>query len=104
MYAFHDDTGHSYAMDLTGYRQPSSATLVGPGHSGSSPTGAGGSAFGPLLFSLNHETTDKLRAEELHNMGVATGLDLASEGFAGLDETLHLTPADYLRFDAVLHT
>ncbi len=102
-YAFHDDTGHSYDMDLTGYRQASSAALVGPGHSGSSPTGAGGSAFGPLLFSLNQGTTAKLRAEELHNMGAATGLDLASEGFVGLDETLHLTPKDYLRFDVLLH-
>ena len=36
-------------------------------------------------------------------MGVATGLDLASEGFAGLDETLHLAPKDYLRFDVLLH-
>ena len=25
-------------------------------------------------------------------------------GSSGIDETLHLTPADYLRFDAVLHT
>ena len=102
-YSFHDDSGHAYTVDLTGYRQPASATLVGAGHSGHSPTGAGGSAFGPLLFSLNHATTAQLRTTELRDMSTATGLDLAAEGLVGVDETLHLTPADYLRFDTVLH-
>lgn len=101
-YSFHDDGGHAYTVDLIGYRDPASGTLVGKGHSGHSPTGAGGGAFGPLLFSVNRDTSPGLRQEYFRAMGEATGFDLASEGFVSIDEALHLSPGDYARFDAVL--
>jgi hypothetical protein len=102
-YSFEATGGHHYTVDLVGYRQAASTVLVGRGHSGSSPTGAGGTAFGPLVFSLNQGTTPADRASSLRDMSRATGLDLASEGLVGVDEVLHLTAADYLRFDALLH-
>jgi hypothetical protein len=101
-YSFHDPGGHAYTVDLIGYRQAASAVLVGRGHSGTSPTGAGGTTFGPLLFSLNRDTSPAERTSSLRQMSDATGLDLASEGLVGVDETLHLTAPDYQRFDAVL--
>jgi hypothetical protein len=101
-YSFEAEGGHRYAVDLVGYRQAASAVLVGRGHSGSSPTGAGGSAFGPLLFSLNQGTKPADRAAALREMSRATGLDLASEELVGVDEVLHVTSADYRRFDALL--
>jgi hypothetical protein len=101
-YPFHDDSGHAYTVDLIGYRQSASAILVSKGHSGHSPTGGGGSAFGPLLFSVNRDTTPGLRTEYLADMGRATGLDLAAEGVVSVDETLHLAPSDYARFSDVI--
>ena len=101
-YSFTDQDGHAFTVDLVGYRQAASAVLVGRGHSGSSPTGAGGTAFGPLVFSLNATTSAADRASALRDMSRATGLDLASEDLVGIDEVLHLTPGDYLRFDALL--
>jgi hypothetical protein len=102
-YSFADEGDHHYTVDLVGYRQAASAILVGRGHSGSSPTGAGGTAFGPLVFSLNDTTPAAERAATLRDMSRATGLDLASEQLVGIDQVLHLTPADYRRFDALLH-
>jgi hypothetical protein len=98
----HDEAGHEYTVDLVGYRQPSSSVRVGRGHSGHSPTGAGGTAFGPLLFSINGETQSSERVRELRAMSDATGLDLAAEELVSIDESLHLAPADYLRFAEVL--
>ncbi|MCU1498225.1 MAG: hypothetical protein JWM47_2178 [Acidimicrobiales bacterium] len=101
-YPFHDDSGHAYTVDLIGYRDPASRILVSKGHSGHSPTGAGGTAFGPLLFSVNRDTSASLRAEYLRDMGQATGLDLVAEGVISIDETLHLAPSDYARFTQVI--
>lgn len=97
-----DDGAHTYSVDLIGYRQPSSSARVGKGHSGHSPTGAGGTAFGPLLFSLNGETTRAERVDELRSMSAATGLDLAADGFVSIDESLHLEPGEYRTFAEVL--
>jgi hypothetical protein len=94
--------GHEYAVDLIGYRQPSSSVRVGRGHSGHSPTGAGGTAFGPLLFSVNAETPQSDRVDELRAMSDATGLDLAAEELVSIDESLHLQPSDYARFADLL--
>jgi hypothetical protein len=101
-YPFSDDSGHSYVVDLVGYRQPASSILVSKGHSGHSPTGATGTAFGPLLFSVNSATSEGLRADYLADMGHATHLDLVAEGVVSVDETLHLTPSDYARFAELL--
>ena len=101
-HSFRDDDGHVLTVDLVGYRQPSSSTLVSEGHSGHSPTGAGGTAFGPLLFSVNGHTPADERAEDLRSMSGSTGIDLAAEGFVSIDEALRLEPADHLRFAEVL--
>jgi hypothetical protein len=94
--------GHTVTVDLVGYRQPSARAAIGPGHSGHSPTGAGGSALGPLLFSVNSSTSPAERDRELAAMGASTGIDLAAEGFVAVDESLHLTAADYARFVPIL--
>jgi hypothetical protein len=98
------DDGRSYAVDLVGYRQRSALDAVGPGHSGHSPTGAGGTALGPLLFSINAGTPADERAAALAAMAASTGVDLASEGFVAVDEALHVTEADYARFVPILRT
>lgn len=97
------DEGHRYSVDLVGYRQESSSTLVSQGHSGHSPTGAGGTGFGPLMFSVNGHTGAAERAATIAQMSAATGIDLASEGFVSIDESLHLDPSAYAAFAAVLH-
>jgi hypothetical protein len=94
--------GRELVVDLVGYRQTAALAAIGPGHSGSSPTGAGGTAFGPLLFSLNRDVQGDERAAELAAMAESTGIDLVAERLASVDETLHLEPADYERFDAIL--
>jgi hypothetical protein len=96
------ERGGSFQVDLVGYRQPSSSVRVGKGHSGHSPTGAGGTAFGPLLFSINGETPREARVEELRDMSAATGLDLAADGFVSIDEALHLQPGEYRAFADLL--
>jgi hypothetical protein len=96
------DGARTYTVDLVGYRQRDAATAIGPGHSGHSPTGAGGSALGPLLFSVNRSATGRERTEELAAMSAATGIDLVAEGFTSVDQSLHLTPADYARFVPIL--
>ena len=102
-HSFQDSDGHHYDVDLVGYRQASSSTLVSQGHSGHSPTGAGGTGFGPLMFSINGHTGADERAAELQQMSASTGLDLAQEGFVSVDESLHLDPGDYAAFAAALH-
>jgi hypothetical protein len=96
------DGGRTYTVDLVGYRQREAAAAIGPGHSGHSPTGAGGTAFGPLLFSVHHGVRGADRASELAAMQASTGIDLAAEGFLAVDESLHLVPADYARFVPIL--
>lgn len=102
VFGFDDPTGLGHTVDLIGYRQPASATLIGAGHSGHSSTGAGGTAFGPVLFSINGDTPGPQRLEDLREMGAATGLDLAAEGLVAIDQALHLVPADYARLEAHL--
>lgn len=92
----------THVVDLIGYRQPASSTLLGRGHSGHSPTGAGRTAFGPVLYSLNAETPPSQRVEELRQMSADTGIALEAEGFVGIEETLHLDPSEYLPFAALL--
>lgn len=94
--------GGEVVVDLVGYRQTAALAAIGPGHSGSSPTGAGGSALGPLLFSLSREVRGDERTAEVAAMSEATGIDLGAERLASVDENLHLAPADYSRFDAIL--
>jgi hypothetical protein len=96
--------GHEVVVDLVGYRQTAAMAAIGPGHSGSSPTGAGGRALGPLLFSLSREVRGDERQAEVAAMAEATGIDLDAERLASVDENLHLAPADYDRFDALLRT
>jgi hypothetical protein len=96
------DDGRRYTVDLVGYRQRAALAAIGPGHSGHSPTGAGGSALGPLLFSVNEDTNPVEREQELGAMSTSTGIDLRAEGFVGVDESLHLTAADYARFVPIL--
>jgi hypothetical protein len=100
-YTFTDD-GRTYTVDLVGYRQREAGAAIGPGHSGHSPTGAGGSALGPLLFSVNQSATGQERADQLAAMEASTGIHLAVEGFTSVDESLHLTAADYARFVPIL--
>jgi hypothetical protein len=96
------DDHRSYTVDLVGYRQREAASAIGPGHSGHSPTGAGGSALGPLLFSVNRDVTGAERDRELAAMQASTGIDLVAEGFTSVDQSLHLTAADYARFVPIL--
>ena len=73
------DDGQALTVDLVGYRQTAAMAAIGPGHSGHSPTGAGGTAFGPLLFSLNRDVRGDERTAELAAMADATGIDLQWE-------------------------
>ena len=102
VFSFTGSGGLVHTVDLTGYRQPASSGLIGRGHSGHSPTGAGGAAFGPVLFSLNDQTPPDQRVAELRQMTSATGIDLAGAGFVGIDETLHLDAGDYRRLAEAL--
>jgi hypothetical protein len=104
VYQLTDDEGHAYTVDLIGYRQPDSRYLVSKGHSGHASTGARGALFGPLLFSINAETSAAQRDEYLEAMGRATGIDLEAEGIVAVDEALRVTPAEYDPFATILRS
>lgn len=94
--------GAPIEVDLIGYRQAASQDLVGPGHSGHSATGAGGTAFGPLVSSIDRDLDQAQRLRDLAAISRATGIDLVGEGIISVDQALHVDPAEYERFHAVL--
>ncbi len=94
--------GHPITVDLIGYRQASSRRQLGPGHSGHSATGAGGTGFGPLISSIDRDLEQDERLQDLTAISRTTGIDLVGEGIVSVDEALHVDPAQYEPFDAVL--
>jgi hypothetical protein len=94
--------GHPITVDLIGYRQASSQRQLGPGHSGHSATGAGGTGFGPLVTSIDRDLEQGARLRDLAAISRTTGIDLVGEGIVSVDEALHVDPARYEGFDAVL--